>query len=246
MTVELYHPLRVGFFDRADVLRAGEKAAFLYLQACAWSVERLTDGFVADVQLRRFGLSDVTQRATKLVECGLWERVDGGFRIRDYLKEHKTKAEIEQHSAVKKHAAKLGNHVRWHVKGHDFDSSCEFCVQSQKGSQVRSQTGSQTGSQVGQRSESTESDSESDEESLHWQRERQQPTGRGKTPVPEEYMPSPPLRKWAEDKGLSPAEINLEADKFRDYHKSYGNERVDWDAAFKTWILKVEDFRPGW
>ena len=70
-----FAPLSAHYYDDDAVIAAGEKAEVLYLRSLA---------------------SGVTARAQRLVEAGLWERVDGGYRITAWLKHNASKAEIEE------------------------------------------------------------------------------------------------------------------------------------------------------
>lgn len=53
--------------------------------------------------------------------------------------------------------------------------------------------------------------------------------------VSETWAPSPVDYAHASKKGLSPQEINHEADQFRDYHISKGTISKDWSANWRTW-----------
>ena len=124
MGSNLYVKLDASYDDDPKILMAGEKAEVLYLRALCLAKRILSDGFIADVHLPRFGLTSVNVRAKKLVEVGLWERVEGGYLIVSWLKHNSSKDEVE---AIKEGGAR-GNHVRWHVKERKPSSSCEFCV----------------------------------------------------------------------------------------------------------------------
>ena len=38
-------------------------------------------------------------------------------------------------------------------------------------------------------------------------------------------------------------DLNLEAEKFQDYHRAKGSKFADWDAAFRTWCRNAEKYR---
>ena len=124
MGSNLYVKLDASSDDDPKILTAGEKAEVLYVRGLCLAKRILSDGFIADVHLPRFGLSNVNQRAKKLVEVGLWERVEGGYVIVSWLKHNNSKNEVE---AIKEGGA-LGNHVRWHVKKRKPRSDCPLCV----------------------------------------------------------------------------------------------------------------------
>ena len=124
MGSNLYVKLDASYDDDPKILMAGEKAEVLYLRGLCLAKRILSDGFIADVHLPRFGLSSVQARAKKLVEVGLWDRVDGGYLIRAWLKHNSSKDEVE---AIKEGGAR-GNHVRWHVREGKPSGDCPHCV----------------------------------------------------------------------------------------------------------------------
>ena len=54
--------------------------------------------------------------------------------------------------------------------------------------------------------------------------------------LPHGWVPSIKNIEDAQKAGLSPEEIDNEADQFRDYHVSKQNRFRDWDAAWRTWV----------
>lgn len=91
-----FAPLGAHYYDDDAVIAAGEKAEVLFTRGLAFAARKPMDGFISDLQLTTFRLSAVKNRAAKLVEVGLWEQVDGGYRIRAWLKHNASKAEIEE------------------------------------------------------------------------------------------------------------------------------------------------------
>lgn len=59
--------------------------------------------------------------------------------------------------------------------------------------------------------------------------------------LPAGWCPGDLDRARAEARGLDPAR---ELEKFRNYHKSKGSRRADWDAAWRSWIDKAQEFAP--
>jgi hypothetical protein len=90
------------FLDHPKFLEAGPLAGYLAITAIAWSNRNLQDGFIPHAQVPRLVNFDGIARvwsgelagggeeveakalANELVDAGLWEAVDGGFRIHDY------------------------------------------------------------------------------------------------------------------------------------------------------------------
>lgn len=101
-----YAPLSANYYDDDAVIAAGERAEVLFTRSLAFCARNLNDGFITDLQLARIGvgLPNVSARARRLVEVGLWERVDdgalfdcegAGYRVRRWNKWNLTRAEIE-------------------------------------------------------------------------------------------------------------------------------------------------------
>jgi hypothetical protein len=65
--------------------------------------------------------------------------------------------------------------------------------------------------------------------------------------LPEDWQPNAALLAWAAEK-YPQTGVDHEADKFRDYWKSTGGAKLDWDAAFRNWVRNarpVSGPRPG-
>src|SRR5881227_2979134 len=70
------------FPDHPKVVQAGPLAAWLYVCALSYANRYATDGFIPAGQVRR--LADIDEPlvlAQRLVDAGMWEPVDGGYRI---------------------------------------------------------------------------------------------------------------------------------------------------------------------
>jgi hypothetical protein len=74
------------FPDHPKVIAAGPMAAWLYVCGIGYCNRLLTDGLIPKGQVRK--LADVDEAmalAARLVEVGLWEEVESGYRIHDFL-----------------------------------------------------------------------------------------------------------------------------------------------------------------
>lgn len=74
-------------------LAAGPAASWLWLCGLGYCQDGLTDGFIPEAALGFLGVADAGSLAERLVEARLWEHVDGGWRMHDYL-EHNKPAEV--------------------------------------------------------------------------------------------------------------------------------------------------------
>lgn len=87
------------FADHPKIIQAGPLAGWLWACGIAYANKYLTDGFIPYAQVRR--LADVTDYAdpyvlaAKLVEVGLWEQVDGGYLVHDFLEYNPSAAQVK-------------------------------------------------------------------------------------------------------------------------------------------------------
>lgn len=95
--------------------REWAEAMAVWLAAGAYCARNLTDGFVDSGRLAR--ATPLGRRALsvadRLVACGLWECVDGGYRFHDWADWQPTKAEILADRARKTEQRRGAAHARW-------------------------------------------------------------------------------------------------------------------------------------
>lgn len=84
------------------VLRAGAEAAWLWACAIAYCNRQLTDGYVPTEALATMGAfrTPVRKLATTLVSVGLFDQVDAGYRIHDYLAQNPDRSTVLQRRAL--------------------------------------------------------------------------------------------------------------------------------------------------
>jgi len=90
-----------GFPEHPKVIAAGPIASWLHVCALAYCNRQLTDGVITTAVLAR--LSDGrrnTAHAAALVEAGLWEVIDGGWLIHDFLHYQPSRAKVESERAA--------------------------------------------------------------------------------------------------------------------------------------------------
>lgn len=97
-------PLDVHYARDADVRRAGPDAELLFVRGLAYAKAHYTDGEIPDYDLEAVavGLTRVSARVAALIDTGLWEPIDGGWRIRGWARWNETS---EQTAAKRKRAA---------------------------------------------------------------------------------------------------------------------------------------------
>lgn len=106
------------FPDHPKVALAGPAAGWLFVCGVCYCARMLTDGFIPIGQIRK--LADVDNPvalADRLVEVGLWENADGGYRVHDYLEYNpsaqQVKMDREELSRIRAEAGRKGAEARW-------------------------------------------------------------------------------------------------------------------------------------
>jgi len=93
-------------------IKAGPAPSWLWLCGLGYCQDALTDGFISEEALPFLGVKNAKQLAHHLERAGLWEKVDGGWRVHDYLKHNRSAAEIEDLKARKRNGGKHGGRPR--------------------------------------------------------------------------------------------------------------------------------------
>ena len=90
--------LHDGFYRNQKVQAAGSVAAWMWAASIGYASEGLTDGFIPLAALASLCPDlDTKPRlkvAARLVEVGLWEVAEGGWRVHDYLKWNFSKSAV--------------------------------------------------------------------------------------------------------------------------------------------------------
>lgn len=79
------------------ILAAGPVASWLWVCSLAYCNKYLTNGFIPTAALVTLGsVPNVQKWAAHLVTVGLWELVDGGYRVHDFHDHNPTAADVRQ------------------------------------------------------------------------------------------------------------------------------------------------------
>lgn len=82
--------------DHPKFLKAGAVASWLWVSCLAYCQRYLTDGFIPEQILPRLGtVRNAKALAERLVEVRLLERVEGGYRVHDYLEYNSSAQEVK-------------------------------------------------------------------------------------------------------------------------------------------------------
>ena len=109
--------LHDGFYRNAKVKRVDSVGKWMWVASIGYANEHLTDGFVPVEALGELTELDSKPRAkvaAKLVEVGLWETAEGGWKIHDFLnwnlsREQVLKRRAENLARVNKHRGNVAS-----------------------------------------------------------------------------------------------------------------------------------------
>lgn len=110
-----------------DQLHANEKFAAVSLSAVglwtlclSWAADRRSDGRLPVAIVRRLGGHDTEPLASELVAAGLWNPLEGGWEIHNFLHYNPSRAEQEANddhlSTVRSDAGRRGAEARWRTR----------------------------------------------------------------------------------------------------------------------------------
>lgn len=88
------------FTDHAKIDGLSDAAFRLHVAALCHCNRDLTDGFVAVAKVARLVPNFRRRTPAELVAAGVWDEVDGGWRIHDYLEFQPSKAKVEAERAA--------------------------------------------------------------------------------------------------------------------------------------------------
>jgi hypothetical protein len=202
---------------------AAPEAFGLYVAGLCWTSSQGTNGFIPEAAIPRLlALVRIPRLRTRLVEVGLWVEVPGGIEIHAYLKHNRSAEEI---AALKAKRAEVG------AKG----GSTPKAKSKQLASGLLLQAGSKT---------QAEADTEADTEAEKATPPYGSPPAGGqtrRTQLPTDFKPNDTGVSLCRKEGL---DLQRELARFTDHHRSRGTVMLDWQAAWRTWVRKAQDFRP--
>ena len=98
-------------------VKAGPGPSWLWLCGLAYCQEGLTDGFIPDEAIEFLGVKAKVARALAhhLVDAGLWDVVEGGWRVHDYLAHNKSSDQVNELKGKQAAGGKLGGRPKQKV-----------------------------------------------------------------------------------------------------------------------------------
>lgn len=222
--------------DHRKARKAGKAAMGVWVLAGSWSMDNLTDGFVPEDVLSRWGTK---ADAARLVTAGMWAVAEHageqGWRFHDWDRFQPSAAVTASVRAKEAEAGVLGNHRRWHTDRGISDPNCEHCYRVPDREPE------------GQPDEVPESGAippvpvpdtrtSPNGEVTAWPAAKNaaaKPAAKRATQRPESFTPSQAHVDLAVERGV---DLRAEWAKFCDWTDANGKTYKDWPAALRNWI----------
>lgn len=96
--------------------QAGPAPSWLWLCGLAYCQEGLTDGFIPVESIDYLGVKNATRLASHLVKAGLWEKVDGGWQVHDYLKHNRSAMQVNGIKKNRRESGRIGGVASGHAR----------------------------------------------------------------------------------------------------------------------------------
>jgi hypothetical protein len=213
-------------------LAAGAEACWLWACGLMYANrQRARDGFIPEAAVGMLYPFKTPKRlADRLVEVGLWERTEGGYQIHRFHYWNQNKERYEDKLASgRERAAK--SYERRKVKNDDSSREEKAKTPSEEPDLFANSSGSTptptptplpknpTGSSGGGAA-APPAQPKRTPKPVTW-------------PVDSWAGPTDAHRELAAEKGH---DANYQADRMRDWARSKGERKADWDAAFRNWL----------
>ena len=105
-----------------------DKAFRLHVELIADCNDAQSDGIFTKHELNMRGI----KTGRELLDAGLVEELEGGYRLHDYLSHQHSKKQIQEYKDKKSGAGVFGAHTRHHVKKGVFDLDCRHCQEARE------------------------------------------------------------------------------------------------------------------
>lgn len=207
----LYAKFDINMDEHPKILMLSDAAFRALFESTLYSRRQLSDGFLDErIVLRKWGAEAAAELSSNDPEKPSWIKVDGGYQIHDFAEHQTTTADIE----AKREAGRKGGLAKAEQNASKPLAPATEVLE-QKGSNTLAKTETET------------------ETEIFVPDSRKKP----KTPIPASWAPNEAHTQYAQAEGIA---LDFQADRFRTHAEANDRRIVNWDAAFKNWLLKAE------
>lgn len=196
----------------AKVMLAGNSAMGLWVRAGSWSSAQLTGGFIPTHMANAMANAMANPcDQDALVMAGLWKEAEGGYQFHDWSDfQPDAEAEKEKRKATSEARSRAGK-AGAEARWHGKADSKPIANEWQTDAPVPSRPVLKDVPETS----------------------RKKPAHR----LPASWAPNEAHTQYAEAEGIA---LNFQAERFRTHAEANDRRIVNWDAAFKNWLLKAE------
>ena len=241
----------------SKIIEVGLAASGLDTHAICYSASYLTDGFISKSVLTSISHGEKTAPlVAKLVSAGRWtyDEAKAGYWLVNYLEHQPAKQEVLATEKARSESAKKAVTARWD-KNREAKSHTEP-IRNAYASDTPAYNGRNTEGILQHLTEQNlkelkkidtekvevrSSESEPQEPKAAPKPKRITTRSRGFTEAPEHFEITEPMKLWAVEKVPS-LDTAFQTEKFLNHHRSKENIFKNWDAAWRTWMLKASEF----
>lgn len=203
-------------------------ARSLWVTAGSWAADHLTDGFIPTHMLGIFGARLGDSR--KLVEIGLWEVAEGGWRFRDWADYQPSRESV------------MSEREKARQRQHEARERAKLRTMSRRDNGVTDAVTMPDVTDLSHDPDPTRPDPTHPEPTTH------APTVRGRaTRIPDPFVISQSMRVWASTEAHG-VDVERSTAKFVDYWRGKSGRdatKADWPATWRNWLRRdFEDHSP--
>lgn len=236
-------------FHRKTV-QAGNAAMGLWVRAGSLCAQQLSDGYITDELVRTLG---TTGQARKLVEVGLWHRVEGGYEFHEWAGGVGNVRQPTRQQVLDNRRKESEKKAKARASKHQEPQDNDDCPRGTERDVPRGQPEGIPGYPVPSRPDPTRPDQTDSPIGESVEGARGAPAtakgGSGKrtrstkgTRLPEPFEATPDMIAWAREH--TPGVGRDEHDKFCDYWRAQPGQKgvkVDWVATWRNWMRRADE-----
>ena len=209
---QLFARLALDYFDHPKIAALSSDAIVAHLEMIVYARRYGTDGRIPNRIANRFGSVSLNELASNDPERpSIVIHDDGSVTVHDYSDYQETRDQIEARRQVNAENGRRGGRPANRTANRTGTQSV-----SDSGSETKAETETETDNppSVGVRA----------------------PARRAR-PLPDDWQPNTKHHQIATDRGVN---LNDQAEQMRDWAKSKGETKKDWDAAFNNWLRRAK------
>jgi hypothetical protein len=218
---QLFARLALDYFDHPKIAALSDAAIVAHLQMVVYARKYGTNGAIPMAIANAVRIASARRAVIERSRQPVHRRATttAAVAIHGYSDMQETAEQVQARRQARAEAGRKGAESRWQADGKSHGTS-----HSKSHGKRDGKTMAET---------ETETETETDTDSSIGRTAPQRPAPKRASQLPDSWTPSDAHRQQAAERGI---DVNLEADKMRDWAISKGEARKDWDATFRNWL----------